>query len=471
MSAFKYIFFVLLLSITNLVVAQQFSWSEGIEKEGAATINKIISIENIGVYSFMKEGKSTYRIDFFSTDYKLQNTESNKVNGLINSVFRVGNNVCVFYSRFNTKTKRDELHYRVVGRGDEELLLSNGIKGGFHNHYIINVSREFSKIVVLTETPHGEGKKETLQINVFDQAFSLLRSKNYLIPGVYSQKRKVNVPLINDKGEVYILKKYKTKQQSKYFVITNRVSSTQISDFKTNHQILDANFTFTRSGELVIAGTYGRIMNKAEGLYVAKMDNNAGALLKKEYPFRMETMTAFVSEKSLKKNGLGLSGFRTKKLIEMKEGGAIVLEHHSRSKDKKTGKIIDDRKGFIIFYFNNKGDYFWDRPILVHQRDESYNGRWSSFVYYNDTVNNEIKVLCNQLTTGKKKGKEVQGKEILPSLITISSQGDFTVSSLETKIKEEVIDPKNYTNKKYGVVLVAQSLDNSLYRIGEVVFK
>lgn len=461
----------LFFCVLNLVYAQEFSWSDSIDKGSSSEIKKIISIEDSGVYTFLKESKSSYRVDFFSNDYKLQNTRRHKLDGIINSVFRVGNNIYVFYSRYNAKTKQDELYFRSVEKeGKEKLIQSNSVKEGYHNRFIVNVSGGFSKVVILTEAPYNEGKKEMLQIDVYNEELNLLRSKKYLIPGIYSQKRRVNIPLVNDKGEVYILKKYKTKQQSKYYVITNRASSVQTNEFKINHQILEANFTFTREGELVIAGTYGRVMNKAEGLYIVKMDNSGSARYKKEYPFRMETMTAFVSEKLLKKNGIGLSGFRTKQLIEMKEGGVVVLEHHARRKDKKTGKLIDERKGVIVFYFNHKGDYFWDRPILVTQKDAMYNGRWSSFVYYNDTANNEVKIIYNQLSTAKKKAKNMQESKIFPHLISVSSQGDFTNKSIEEKLKGKIIDPKNYTSKAYGLVLVARDFENSVYYVGEVLF-
>ena len=61
----------------------------------------------------------------------------------------------------------------------------------------------------MTEKPYKKGIKESIILNVLTKDLMIERTTDYLMREIESQKRKINVPIIGNGGNVYIVKRYK----------------------------------------------------------------------------------------------------------------------------------------------------------------------------------------------------------------------------------------------------------------------
>lgn len=472
------ILFLLLLWGTISIQAQvnSFEWSSPVDKLDAK-ISKIITLDSSNVVVF-KPQASSVRMDVFHLNGKQTQLNIN-FKGKFKTIMKVSNSLVVFSTVYDVKSKKNQLFAKVVTeRLKKEILLAEQtLVGKLHNKFKVSVSPDFKKILVLTEKPHSKGKKEMVVFNVYNENFEELRSKPYVMNSIYSQKRRINVPIINNNGDVYVLKRYRVQSQSKYYVIGfNSAGNVSFNEFKLNYKpIKDAQYALDNEGELVIGGTYTSPNSlRAEGSYIAKYDVSGNMIFRKEYGFRHETLLAFTSEKSLKKNGLGLFSFRTNSVLIQKENIALILEHRESKANSKTGINKELKDGIIICAFNMEGNFIWDRPLRMNQEDLTEKGYWNSFVCFNDTAKNNLSIIYNEIGYFDKKADNNFGENVAVGArnIVVDNQGNFKVVPVRDSFKgatmDLVLSLKVSFQKGASMLIFAEPLDKSVYVLGIV---
>ena len=473
------IIFLALSTFSRLAYSQEHKvdWSLAVNHSNEEKLTKIIPLENNGVVVVLKKDKSTVRIDYYNSDKTFLETRYVVAKGKILKVNRVGASLYIFYSIYDSQHKLNKLFAKEITKEtpkdillEESLLLKN-----YHNNFKISVSPNYKKVFVLTEKPFKERAKEGIVLSVFDELLKKERTKFYLMSKIDSKKRKVNVPLVNNKGEVYIIKRDKGKSKSNYYIMTyTKIGKVNFSEFKLNYKpILDLRYSLDNKENLILGGTFSSPNSrKSEGVFIAKYNATCSQIYRNEYGFRLETMLEFTSKKEIKKEGLGLSNFRTKKVIIQKEGLALILEHREEVSNSKSTIKTEKRDGVIIYSFSFTGDYNWDKALRFNQKDETEKGYWNSFICFNDTARNQLSIAYNEVGFDKKKETDFGVNTIIGTKhIAISKQGNVKVRAVTNLFKKTslalVLSPKVYSDEK-RLFIISEPLDKSSYLLGEV---
>ncbi len=475
--------FILIISIFITFISNQLAqeykvdWSSPVNHTEEETLTDIISFDDKGIVVVLNKDKSTVRIDYYKSDKTFLETKNINLNGNVLKVSRVGESLSIFYSRYDGHHKKNKLFVRTITKEEtkEQLLEESSVLKNYHNNFKISISPNYKKVFVLTEKPYKERGKEGIVLSVFDELLNKERSQFYLMSQIDSKKRKVNVPMINNNGEVYIIKRDKQKTKSHYYILTYPTSNqVNFKEFKLSYKpILDLEYSLDNDKNLILGGTFSSPNSrKAEGVFIAKFNANGNQIERKEYGFRLETMLEFTTKKVLKKEGLGLLNFKTKEVIIQKEGFSLILEHREKITNPKSNVKTEKRDGIIVYSFNFSGDYNWDRSIRFNQRDETEKGYWNSFICFNDTARNQLSIAYNEVGFEKKKEVEFGLNTIIGTKqIAISKQGNVTikaVTNLFTKTSLAlVLSPKVYSDKK-RLFIISEPLDKSSYLLGEV---
>jgi len=478
MSKNNYILFLIFL-FSGHFIGQEYKidWSSAINHTKEEKLSKIIPLSDKGIAVVLNKDKSTVRIDYYKSDKTFLETRYETIKGNVLKVNRVGESLVVFYTRYNSQHKKNKLFAKKIIKGEskEFLLEESLVLKNYHNSFKISVSPNFKKVFVLIEKPYKERAKEGIVLSVFDEFLVQERSKFYVMSKITSKKRKTNVPIINNKGEVYIIKRDKAKTKSHYYIVTYTKSGTvNFIEFKLNYKpILDLQYSLDTDNNLILGGTFSSLSSrKSEGVFIAKYNVACNQIYRNEYSFRLETMLEFITKKTLKKEGLGLSHFKTRKVVIQKEGLALILEHREKISNTKSSVKTEKRDGIIIYSFNLSGDYNWDRAVRFNQKDETEKGYWSSFICFNDTARNQLSIAYNEVGLDKKKGSNLGLNTIIGTKqIAISSQGNVSikaVTNLFTKTSLAlVLSPKVYSGKE-RLFIISEPLDKSSYLLGEV---
>lgn len=453
-----------------------FSWSDSVAKN-EGEISKILSFDKFSVVIFQPKTTSI-RLDMFNGNK--QSTDIIEFKGRFVDVCKVSNSVVIFSVLFNDVTKKDELLAKVIREGNvkELTVLGQEITGTLHSKFEVSVSPDFRKVVILIEDPYKKGKKETVAFSVLNEDLVVERSTNFLMSGILSHKRKINVPLINNNGDVYVVKRYREeRRESKYYVLAYASNGNiNFNELKLNYKpIKDVQFLLNEDGELIIGGTYSSPNSiRSEGVYITKYNSEGVKLYRKEYGFRPETMLAFTSTKALRKEGLGLYGFRTNKLIQQKGNIVLILEHRVIEANSKTATKTEKRDGLIVYSFDLVGNFVWDRTLEMYQTDESEKGYWNSFMCFNDTANNNLSIIYNEVGYTDKKADNVFGDRTAVGArnIVIDNQGNYKKTAVKNSFKgagiDLVLSPRVTSQVGSKMLMIAEPLDKHVYFLGKV---
>ncbi len=465
----------LLLTLQSLGQISDYNWSKPKEK-GDNIISKIIPLRNLNAVIF-KPIEKNIRIDFKKKGEQNLTSKNYSFKGKYLGTFEVGADLVIFSLVYSPEEKKDQIIAQsVLENKAEKVILTQSLTSNLHSNFIIDKSPNSNKIVVLTEIPYRKGSKETIVFTVLDQNLKIERTKRYLIGAIPSQKRKINVPIINDNGDVFILKRYRAERGlSHYYLLTySKTGNTSLNEFKLNYKsIHDAQFVLNEDGELIVGGTYtSPNSNRVEGTYIAKFNSSGDKIFKKEYGISNETLLAFTSEKSMRKYGTGIFYFKTSKIIQQKENISIILEHLQNEANKKTGNntIISD--GLIVTSFDLKGGLLWDKALRTNQNDKTEKGYWNSYISFNDTTNNNIAIIYNEVGYTDKKLDNDFGLNTAVGArqFTIDNQGNLSKTIVKNSFigtKEQLIfSPKKALQFDNQLYLLAEPIDKSIYLLG-----
>jgi len=458
-------------------------WSPAISKTATETPYKIFTNRDSG-YSVVKrisEVKNSISIDILDSNNVLLYTNNVEVpEDEIMHIDMVNGRVTLFSTIHNNEKKEDQLRaYTLNSKGElsrTTLIASLKSNGGYLATFKVAVSSDGQKVGVLCEKPFMKEKTEGLVIKILDKDLQPILTKDYGYT-IASMKRRFNVPLINNKGSLYILKRARSKTKNRYFLTLVKESG-----FEEHHdlqlrsmRIVDVTGAFNKDGELIVAGFYAGFNGlDFQGAFILKYNESSISMYRKELMLPVNLITGLKSKKEISKFGNGLNKFHVKKLIVTPKGSSyLIAEHLSVNKTEK--ESVEERTGIAVIKFSNKGDFLWAAPIASNQIDNLYNGYWSSSVLIgNDTT---LYVLYNPVGEGVKKPEDVYGVNALIGTRLCSVDTDGVVTNnpyvdLFKGTKEGVIlFAKTYYFSGEELIIVAENATKDKFYLGHLLNK
>lgn len=477
------LFLFLVFSLFYFVMYSQglvYEWSAAISKLEKEIPYKIFPNIDSG-YSVVKRipgVKNSISIDILDSNNVLLYANNVEVPGdEIVNISLVNGSVTFFSIRHNNEKKEDQLSaYTFNPKGElsrTTLIASLKSNGGYLAIFKVAVSSNGQKVGVLCEKPFMKEKHEGLVIKILDKDLQPILTKDYSY-ATASMKRRFNVPLINNKGSLYILKRARIKTNNKYFLTLIKESGVEEHhDLKLRSmRIADVTGAFNKEGELIVSGFYADFNGfDFQGAFSIKYNESSLSVYRKEFMFPENLITGLKSKKEISKFGKGLNKFHVKKLIVTPKGSSyLIAEHLSVIKTAK--ESVEERKGIAVIKFSNKGNVLWSAPIASNQIDNLYNGYWSSSVLIGNDKN--FYVFYNPVGDVIKKPEDVYGENALMGtrFCTVDINGVVTDNPFVDLFKGTqegvVMFAKAYYYSGKELIIVAENAAKDKFYLGNL---
>jgi len=464
------------------VLSQEFKaeWSGAIAKLEKETPYKIFPNADSG-YSLIKRipgVKNAVSIDILDSNNIL--LHSNNVNvscDKIVDIELVNGKVTLFSVLHDNVKKEDQFSaYTLSTKGElsgTTLIAALKSNGGYLATFKVAVSNDGQKVGVVCEKPYMKEKKEELVVKILDKDLQPILTKDYSYTFA-SMKRRFNVPLINNKGSLYILKRSRIKASNKYFLTLIKQSGVEEHhDLKLrNMRIADVAGEFNSSGELIVSGFYAGYSGfNFEGAFSIKYNESTMPVYRKEFLLPENLIVGLKSKKEISKFGAGLDKFHVKKVIVTPKGSSyLVAEHLVVNKSEKG--TIERRKGIAVIKFSNKGDFLWAAPIASNQVDGENQGYWNSSVVIGGDKN--FYALYTPVGEGLKKPESVYGVNAIMGTRICSINVNGVVSNnpyvdlFEGTKEGVVLFAKTYYYSGVELIVVAENKAKDQYYMGSL---
>jgi len=477
-----YFFLIFNFLVSNLFSQEiKQSWSMvNTKKSESAFTSMQFDIDEILVFMNDELRKNYLKIDRFDTLNNLNGSFEIQVNAqeIIKS-FAVNNEIVVFTNDHVLEKRIDKLSVFVFDKTGKQtftqILFEQPSNGGYKNNFDISVAPNGQFFAVVCSEAFNEKLNENIHIKILDRSLEIIQSKVLHTP-ILSDKRRVNIPVVNNLGSVYLLKKFKLKLDNNYLLYSiDKFGVETKTDLKLRvKKIADFTYNLDQEGNLVLGGFYSSIGKlNFEGVFIAKYKPNLQNDFLKEYILNENIVTAFKSKKEIEMYGMGLDNFRVVDCSYLKDDQIVLIaEHNSSYTDPKEG-YRDFRKGIVIISFTPEGGFLFSTPIITDQQDALDKGRWSSYCKFTSEQN--IVFWHNVIGPGVKKIKLTgPNRPYLPAQqVLLSNQGILKPTLLEytTEMQSGVLVANAYLNHKSHKFVILESSNKERYVIGRIVIQ
>ena len=316
------------------------------------------------------------------------------------------NNVPILFSKITNSNNEQELYSHNIALNG--LLSSTLLITKYKNHggnltkYKLSVSENSKHISVLVEHPFEKEKHEKISVLTLNKDFKIKAEYHHALEQSSKNKR-INVPIVTNKGTIYLLKRYWDKG-NKYYLATQKGAEFSQSELKLrNRKIADLKYAISNEDKLILCGFFtSPIRFNFEGVFSYRFNNSTHPEYKKEAYLTEKVVTAFKHKKDIKENGFGLDHFKAKNLLLDTLGNQYLLAEHHVVENLKTG-TIHKSKGVLLVKFTKSGSYVWSSPLLTKQKEQNKYSKWITkipFMYdnnfcllYNNTDNEKTNKL------------------------------------------------------------------------------
>ena len=460
-----------------------YEWSTEISKLEKETPYKIFPNIDSG-YSVVKriQGvENSISIDILDSNNVLLYANKLEISGdKILNIELVNGKVTLFSLMHSNENQEDQLNaYTLNNKGElskSTLIASLKSNGGYLAMFKVAVSSDGQKIGVLCEKPFMKEMNEGLVIKILDKDLRPILTRDYSY-STASMKRRFNVPLINNKGSLYILKRARIKTKNQYcltLIKENGVEEHHDLELRSM-RIADVIGGFNKEGELIVSGFYAGFNGfDFQGAFSVKYDESSSSVYSKEFILPENLITGLKSKREISKFGNGLDNFHVKKLIVTPKGSSyLIAEHLVVNKTEK--ESVEERKGLAVVKFSNKGDFLWAAPIAMNQIDNLHSGYWSSSILFgNDTV---LYVFYNPVGKEVKDPEDIYGANALMGtrFCVVDINGvvaDNACVGLFQGAKEDVVLlAKTYYFSGKELIIVAENEPKSQFYLGHLLNK
>ena len=315
----------------------------------------------------------------------------------------------------------------MVGEIDTDSYIKSGA-------YFLEFSKDSSKVLIYNAYPEERKTPEKFTINVLDDSFNFLWTKEVSLPfddrSFYLENYQVN-----NEGSVFLLgsnipKKSTLKNelpvQAYYLYIFKSEGSIQNTYpiVLEDKVITDLTFRVATNGDIIIAGFYSeKDLNSIKGTFYMSLDGKTGELLRSSTrPFDFDFLTVGFSERKKRRareaeeednqrRKAELGNFSLDKLLLRSDGGAVLVAEQS----------------YVYVREDRLNDYYL--PYRYRYSPYSYNNRYNrEYVYnYNDII------IANITPSGEiewasrvpKRQKTINDGGILSSYVMASGPENF----------------------------------------------
>jgi hypothetical protein len=457
------------------------SWSS-INTKNTETTFHSLQFDTDEILVFMNEElrKNYLKIDRFDTLNNLIGSIEVSVNAQeIVKTVALNNEIIVFTNDHILEKRIDQLSVFVFDKTGKqtytETLFEQPSNGGYKNNFDISVAPNGQFFAVVCSEAFNEKLNENIHIKILDRSLKVIQSKVIHTP-ILSDKRRVNIPVVNNLGTVYLLKKYKIKLDNIYQLYSIDKSGVETkTDLKLRiKKIADFTYTLDQEGNLVLGGFYSSIGKiNFEGVFIAKYKQNLQNDFLKEYMLNENIVSAFKSKKEIEMYGQGLDNFKVVDCFYLKEDQIVLIaDHISSYTDPKEGHR-DFRKGFVTISFTSEGGFLFSTPVITDQQDATDKGRWSSYCKFTSEQN--IVFWHNVIGPSVKKIKLTgPNRPYLPAQqVMLNNQGILKTTLLEytTEMPSGVLVANAYLNHKSHKYVILESSNKERYIIGRIVIQ
>lgn len=392
----KILHLVLSLFLINTITAQT-NFSEIFSNESKQNNLQNISEEtNYKIYYtlFFEENNTTYKIQQLTFDSNLVTYENIKLEwkkgpndkitflnaGIIQHVYTA------FYSRIDEKKNTHELIAVRFGDnvGIERMVDSFQIKSLSNTGaYQVSISPKGEAFAVLKEAFIEKNKQESADVFIFDPNFTRLNELS-LTFSAQSKPNPVNKIFATDKGDVFIIKKDREKNEYKFYV---HAFNAELKGWNQKQitlpgkKVSDIDACLNSSQEFIVAGFYNTFdVTSYEGYFYNRFDVSLKPLVRMNKRFTPDFMADFIGKKAANKSDAVISGYYFENLLPG-NNDEIFIVAEKEGYENANGKENFSYEDILYLHFDKEGTIKNSGSLKNKQITENDNGEWSSFNY------------------------------------------------------------------------------------------
>ena len=376
MSIFQKFIFILLSALPFLTVSAQeaptinnIAWSAPYSEPPKSFLTKIIHTDKTGFYGLRVKGgngqaaKPTVYIEYYLKEgMKLKATKTldlkfkGKMRDFEDVIMMKGKNM-YFLTSFNNQAKKKNYLFtqpiniqNIQATRDLKKIAEVPTKniyqeGGFQSH----ISKDTSKVLIYAALPKNKRQPERFSLQVFDQQFNPLWSKEIALP-FDDDRFAVEEYRVDNQGNVYMLGVvYQDKSRFRrsgqptyqYMLYAYRNNGEEVEEYKVDlgdKFITDLTYRVARNGDLVFSGFYSeKGTYSVKGTYFFRLNPTTKEISNKNLKaFDFKFLTEYLSDKKRdkakkasrkgdKKGAPELYQYALDELILRSDGGAVLI--------------------------------------------------------------------------------------------------------------------------------------------------
>lgn len=376
MSIFQKFLFILLytLSYTMLIgqeasLSDKIDWSAPYSEPPKSFLTKIIHSDKTGFYGLRVKGvqgqgnKPTIYVEHYLKEgMQLKSTKTldlkfkGKTRDFEDVIMMKGGNMYFLTSFNNQAKKKNYLFAQSVNlqnmRPERSLMKIAEVptknlyqEGGFNNH----ISKDTSKVLIYAALPKKKKQPERFSLQVFDQNFTPLWSKEIALP-FDDDRFQVEEYRVDNQGNVYMLGVvYQDKSRFRrsgqptyqYILYAYRNNGEEVEEYKVDlgdKFVTDLTYRVARNGDLVFSGFYSeKGTYSVKGTYFFRLNPTTKEMTNKNLKaFDFKFLTEYLSDKKRdkakkasrkgdKKGAPELYQYALDELILRSDGGAVLI--------------------------------------------------------------------------------------------------------------------------------------------------
>lgn len=482
----KFIYTAALLLVLTLSGQAQYGtkthWGPVIKNSSRSLYMGVFAYNKKGLFGLRYE-KENYIIDHFDASLNPVskgelNLEDRKPKTSLQGLMYLNDKILLFTTSRDKKADINTLHLQTLDQttyapDNNSRVLSQipGTKGSRRGYFSVIVSKDSSRVLVVSYMPYSQDSPEQFNLQVFDADMKPIWDKNIELP--YADNLfAVNEFDIDNKGNVYVLGRlYKevVKEKRRGDVnYTNQVIAyldnggrkKEYTIDVENQFITDLKLEVTKSGDLIAAGFYSDLGTYSiKGSYFILIDDETGKVIKESRKdFTLDFITQNLTDKEENKvekraekgKNTELYEYQLDDLAIMEDGTIVMVAEQFYIRvvtTTSTSNGVTTTRTTYYYYFNDiitifispEGDIMSMAKIPKRQVSTNDGGPYSSYV--KAIHDNKVYFIFNdhpdnlEVLEGERLKYMGRGNSIIPVMVELSTSGKYSKQALDVPVE------------------------------------